>query len=267
MRDLKLAIYGCGKLADLIVDKMIAGYIPEYRLIGAYSRTTARAQKLSERVNSGPLGYSCKAVASLDELLELQPDYIIEAASPQALKEISLPALKQGVSLICLSIGAFADTDFYEETKEAAVDNNAKIHLVSGAIGGFDVLRTVSFMGDSKVSFTTEKGPRSLRNTEVYTPALEKEQQVVFKGTAEEAIALFPTKVNVAVAASLASVGPQKERVTITSTPDYVGDEHCIHIQNEQVDARLCIYSKTAEIAGWSVLSTLRNIVSPVVFG
>lgn len=267
MKTLKLALYGCGKLGELVVDKLIAGYVPEYALIGTYSRTINKAEKLAGQINSSPLKYSCKAVETLDELLELQPDYIIESASPQALKELSLPALKQGISLICLSIGAFADTPFYEEVKETAAANNAKIHLVSGAIGGFDVLRTASFMGNSKVSFTTEKGPRSLRNTEVYTPALEKEQKVVFKGTAEEAIALFPTKVNVAVAASLASVGPQKEQVSITSTPDYIGDEHCIYIQNDQVDARLCIYSKTAEIAGWSVLSTLRNIVSPVVFG
>ena len=34
------------------------------------------------------------------------------------------------------------------------------------------------------------------------------EQRKVFEGNAQEAIALFPTSVNVAVAASLASVGP-----------------------------------------------------------
>ena len=56
-----------------------------------------------------------------------------------------------------LSIGALADTAFYEEVKQTAAENHTRVHLVSGAIGGFDVLRTVSLMGDCSASFDTEK--------------------------------------------------------------------------------------------------------------
>src|SRR5690606_16685192 len=140
-------------------------------------------------------------------------------AAPASLRELALPALKNSSSLVVLSIGALADADFYEKVKETAREHNTRVHLVSGSIGGFDVLRTVSLMGDSKASFATEKGPNSLKNTPIYEDSLQTEKQIVFEGNASEAIGLFPTKVNVAVAASLASVGPTDMQVSVTSIP------------------------------------------------
>jgi aspartate dehydrogenase len=195
-----------------------------------------------------------------------RPDYIVETASPAAFREIALPALKSGSSIVTLSIGALADADFYKEVQQAALDNNTRVHLASGAIGGFDVLRTVSLMEECTVTFQTEKGPHSLKNTEVYDQALQTEQREVFSGDAKEAIALFPTRVNVAVAAALASLGPENLTVSINSTPGFVGDDHRIEIKSEQIHTVIDVYSRTAQIAGWSVVNTLRNIVSPIVF-
>src|SRR5690554_1966516 len=182
------------------------------------------------------------------------------------MKELALPALQNGSSIVTLSIGVFSDEEFYAEVKEAARSNNVRVHLVSGAIGGFDVLRTVSLMGACQASIATEKGPDSLKGTAVYADSLQQEPREVFRDNAKEAIALFPTRVNVAVAAALASVGPEQLTASVTSTPGYVGDEHCIEIKSDQVHARIDIYSKTSEIAGWSLVNTLRNITSPIVF-
>jgi aspartate dehydrogenase len=55
-------------------------------------------------------------------------------------------------------------------------------------------------------------------------------------------------------------------KVSMTSTPGFVGDNHRIEIKNDQVHAVIDVYSKTAQIAGWSVVNTLRNITSPIVF-
>ena len=71
---------------------------------------------------------------------------------------------------------------------------------------------------------------------------------------------------NVSVAASLASVGPDAMQVTIQSTPGFVGDTQKVEIRNDQVHAVVEVYSATPEIAGWSVVNTLINITSPVVF-
>jgi len=266
MRTYTFAIAGCGKLAHLIVDALLKGLLPQYQLIASYSRTFDKAQQIADKVDPKKEGYACKACRSFDELLQLQPDYIVEAASPSAFKEWALPALSQGASLITLSIGALADADFYKRVMQAASDNNARVHLASGAIGGFDVLRTVSLMEQSEVTFTTQKSPHSLKGTSVYNDALQSEQSEVFAGNASEAIALFPTRVNVAVAAALASVGPENLKVSINSIPDFVGDDHRIELKSEQVHAVVDIYSKTSQIAGWSVVNTMRNIVSPIVF-
>jgi len=266
MEKKKLAIVGSGLLAEIVVDAWLNGLLPDYRIIGLYSRTEENTQKLADKANQSGADNTCSSCLSLQELLDLKPDYIVESASPAAMKELALPALQNGSSIVSLSIGAFADEAFYEEVKEAARRNNVRVHLVSGAIGGFDVLRTLSLMGDCEVSIATEKGPNSLKGTAVYDEALQAEKREVFVGNAKEAIALFPTKVNVAVAASLASVGPMDMKVSVISSPGFVGDDHRIEIKSDQIHAVVDVYSKTAEIAGWSVVNTLRNITSPIVF-
>lgn len=262
----KLAIVGCGKLSDIVVDALLEGLLEDYTLVGCYSRTFEKAENMAARVNGREATPHCTPCDSIAKLLALGPDYIVESASPAALRELALPALKNGSSILTLSIGALADGDFLEQVQETARENGSRVHLVSGAIGGFDVLGTAALMGGCEVSFDTEKGPRSLRDSPVYETALETQRKKVFQGNAKEAIALFPTKVNVAVAAALASVGPEKTRVSVTSLPDYIGDRHRIDIKNEEVHAILDIYSKTAKIAGWSVVYALRNLGLPLVF-
>jgi aspartate dehydrogenase len=266
MKTYTLAIAGCGKLAHIVVDALLKNFLPNYKLIGSYSRTFDKAKEISNKINNSNAGYACKTCNTFDDLLSLKPDYIIETASPTAFKEWALPALKNGSCIVTLSIGALADEKFYQMVEKTALENNVRVHLASGAIGGFDVLRTVSLMEESEVTFTTEKGPNSLKNSAVYSENLQTEKQTVFNGNAKEAIALFPTKVNVAVAASLASVGPENTKVSIHSSPNFVGDNHRIEITSKQVHGVIEIYSKTAQIAGWSVVNTLRNIVSPIVF-
>lgn len=266
MRTHTFAIAGCGKLAHIIVEALLEDLLPNYKLIGSYSRTFEKAQDIANKIDTSNRGYSCKPCHSFEGLLQLKPDYIVETASPIALRELALPALKNGASIVTLSIGAFADADFYKAVQQTALENNTRIHLASGAIGGFDLMRTVALMEQCTVTFRTEKGPNSLKNTEVYEETLQTEKREVFKGDAKEAIALFPTRVNVAVAAALASVGPENLKVSVNSIPGFVGDDHRIEIKSEQIRAVVDVYSKTAQIAGWSVVNTLRNIVSPIAF-
>ena len=121
-------------------------------------------------------------------------------------------------------------------------------------------------MGNASARFFSEKGPNALKGTAVYDETLQTEQRIVFSGNATEAIGMFPTKVNVAVAASLASVGPENMQVSIQSTPGFVGDTQKVEIKNDQVHAVVEVYSATSDIAGWSVVNTLINITSPIVF-
>ncbi|MFR4977995.1 MAG: aspartate dehydrogenase domain-containing protein, partial [Butyricicoccus sp.] len=183
-----------------------------------------------------------------------------------AVREIAVKALSAGSNLIVLSIGAFADTDFYEQVKKTAAAHGTRVYIASGAVGGFDVLRTVSLMGKAVSGIETHKGPASLQGTPLFSEQLDTQETEVFAGSAKDAIALLPTKVNVAVAASLATTGPENTEVHITSVPAFVGDDHKITAEIEGVRAVVDIYSSTSAIAGWSVVAVLQNIVSPIVF-
>ena len=65
------------------------------------------------------------------------------------MKDFAIKALGNGISIIPLSIGAFADKAFYDEAMDAAGKSGARILIPSGAVGGFDVLRTISLMAEA----------------------------------------------------------------------------------------------------------------------
>lgn len=261
MEKLKLGILGSGYLGGIIADAWKNGYLEEYELVGIAGRNADHTKALAERVG-------CEACEDVAGLLYLKPDYIAEAASVTAVKNVAEKALGQGTSLIVLSIGAFADKEFFERVKKTAAEHGTKVHIASGAVGGFDVLRTVALMGEAVSGIETRKGPKSLQNTPLFKEQLmtDSESTQVFDGNAKEAIALLPTKVNVAVAASLATVGPEHTKVAIHSIPGFVGDDHKITAEIDGVKAVVDIYSSTSAIAGWSVVAALQNIVSPIVF-
>ncbi len=262
----RLAIVGCGFLGNIIAEACIKGLLEGYELVGAVSRDPEKAERLTARAGGRP----CR---SMEELFALQPDFLVETASVQTVKDVAVEALRRGISLVPLSIGAFADAAFYEEVKAAANAGGAKVHIPAGAVGGFDVLQTVALMAQAegkeiRAGIETRKGPASLQNTPLFREEMmtEEADRQVFFGTASEAIALLPTKVNVAVASGLATIGPEQATARITSVPGMAGDDHKITAEIDGVKAVVDIYSRTSSIAGWSVVALLRNLDSPVVF-
>lgn len=266
MEQKKLALAGCGFLGNIIADAYAAGLLEGYRLVGAFGRTEEKVAAIAEKTG-------CKACASLEELLLLDPDYVVEAASVELARKMALAVLNSGANLVLLSIGALADSRFRADVEDTARENGVKVHIASGAVGGFDVLRTVSLMAqaqklDETAGIVTHKGPQSLQGTPVFRDSLltDTEESCVLSGTAAEAIAVLPTKVNVAVAASLATTGPDSATAKIFSMPGFTGDDHMITAEIDGVKATVDIYSRTAAIAGWSVVALLRNLASPIMF-
>ncbi len=157
-------------LGNIVADAWKKGLLEDYELVGVTSRTFASAEKTAASVG-------CAACADVDALLALEPEYIVEAASVEAVRAMAVPVLRRGVNLVVLSIGAFADLAFYEEVKQAAREGGAKVHLASGAIGGFDVLQTVTLMAealklDEKAGIETHTGAKGFRNTPVWADHL-----------------------------------------------------------------------------------------------
>ena len=258
------AIAGCGFLGNIVADAYCMGLLSEYELIGVLSRTMEDAVITSQKAD-------CAVCADIDAMLAMKPDYIVETASVEWVRENAEKVLRAGVNLVLISIGAFADQDLYARAKQAAIEGNAKIHLASGAIGGFDVLQTVTLMAQAQnlaetAGIETHTGCRGFMPTPVWEDALLTEQKTVFTGNAKQAIATVPRRVNVAVATSLATTGPDTTGVIMHSVPNWQGDDHKITAEIDGVKAVVDIYSRTSSIAGWSVVALLRNLASPVCF-
>ncbi|MDU4962218.1 MAG: aspartate dehydrogenase domain-containing protein [Sporomusaceae bacterium] len=261
MEKLKLALIGCGYLNEIVAQALRDGYLPEYELTAVMARDYDNAKRFAER-------FGCRACADSNELLALKPDFTAEAASVKAVQEYGEAILRGGSNLVVLSIGAFADQAFYERIKAVAAGSRRRVYIASGAVGGFDVLRTAALMSPVRASISACKSAASLRHTPLFQEDLLalSEPRQVFSGTTKEAIAILPTKVNVAIATALASAGPERTAMDIQVVPGFAGDEYTIKIEGDEVRAELDIYSRTSAIAAWSVVEVLQNAVAPIVF-
>ena len=101
-----------------------------------------------------------------------------------------------------------------------------------------------------------------------------KEPLRVFAGSAREAIKGFPANVNVAVALSLAGIGPDRTQVEIWADPGVTRNTHTIIVTSDASDLTMTIENvpslenpRTGRITGLSVLAALRRLTAPLVIG
>ncbi len=268
MKKYKLAIIGSGSLGS-IIGKIVSRDLSEkYEILGVLSGKIENAIKLADEIG-------CKAYKTLNEIIDDKPDYVIEAASPDVFKDIGVEILANGIHLIPLSAGALADKEFYNNVKETALENNSRVHIPTGAVGGFDVLRASVLMEDVEVSITTEKSPRSLNGAPFLKGRKLSEEKVeeVFRGFAMEAIEHFPENVNVAVSTALATTGVENTKVSIHSIPGLKSNKHKIELAGETINVTIKIETtpskdnpKSSTLAAYSVIGLLKNLVAPITF-
>jgi len=266
MEKKRLAIVGCGYLGNIVTFACCQGLLPEYELVGVMGRNEEHAAFMAQKGN-------CPVCKNLEELLDKKPDYVVETASVQMVKDMAEFVLSHGANLVVLSIGAFADKEFYQRVQDVARTHGTKVHIASGAIGGFDVLRTISLMeaADGRLvqaKMVTEKGPDSLKHSPLFHEKLMENEGAteVFSGSTKDAIAILPTHVNVSVAASLATSGTEHLDFHIFSVLGMAGDDHKIMVEGDGLKATVDVYSRVSDIAGWSVVALLQNLVSPIMF-
>lgn len=267
----KLGIIGYGALGKILCEG-IRTHLPEdYRITGILEQADA----LKEEIRAA--GY--RACDSFEELVdgpeETRPDMVIEIAGVPVVKLYSTEILKRGISLVIVSIGALADAALWAEIQRSAKEHHTKVYLPSGAVGGFDILRTIHEMGGAEAEILNLKAPRSLNGAPYLNGRIlsEEQEENVFEGNALEAIAGFPKNVNVAVSSGLASVGVENMGVKIRSIPGLEDNIHAITCQNDSVKAEITITSKpdpvnpkSSIVTAWSVVAMLRNLASPVEF-
>ncbi len=185
---MKVGIIGCGAIANIITTSIV----PEENDIEIayfFDKDIERAENLASLADG-------VAVLDFDDMLD-KVDLILECAAPVSVKEYAPKVLSHGIDMIVMSIGALMDNEFYKELESLAKQNNAKIHLPSGAIVGLDGIKAVAKFGLKEVSLVTRKSPKSLGKD------IDSEE-VLFEGKASQAVKEFPLNINVAATISIA---------------------------------------------------------------
>ena len=240
----KVGIIGCGAIGTLIAESVEKRIIECDELI-LYDSNAESSEKLR-----GSLHFPAKIVKSLDEMLRLEPTVIVEAASQQAAKEYMPKVLAENVDLIVMSVGALLSLK---------VKSN-KIHVPSGAIGGLDALSSASLAGINEALLTTRKSPAILDLD-------NREEKVVYEGSAEEAVRRFPREMNVAATLALA-VGSEKVKVKVVSDPRVNKNVHEVTVKWKHGDMFLKFSNdphpsnpKTSALAAWSAIRLLKDLL------
>ncbi len=262
-----IGVIGCGALGTIFVRNMQKVLGESYEILGVLDVHKESSERLASEAG-------CRSYSSIVELLDDNPDYVVEIAGVPAVKAYAEQVLSLGKQLVIVSVGSLADDELKERLFQTAKEHGGRIYIPNGAVGGFDLLQTYSLMGPSRVSIESRKAPRSLNGAPGLNGRIlsEEREELVFEGNVKDAIKGFPKNVNVAVATSIASSNPDVS-VRITSVPGLGENSHHIHIQNEIARAEISVYSKpdpanprSSTSAAWSVIALFRDLASPVSY-
>jgi aspartate dehydrogenase len=268
-KGVKLAIAGLGAIGLAVARAIDAGTVPGVRLVAVSARDHAKARKAIGGFRSKP------RLAGLAELAE-EADVVVECLPAQRFAAVAYPTIERGRIFMPLSVGALID---HMALIKRARATGARIVVPTGALLGLDAVRAASEGRIASVRIVTRKPPAGLAGAPLLTArgiVLDglKEPLKVFEGSAREAIAGFPANVNVAVALSLAGIGPDATRAEIWADPSVTRNTHTILVKSDSSDLTMTIENipseenpRTGKITALSVLAALRRLVAPLVVG
>jgi aspartate dehydrogenase len=266
---LKLGIAGLGAIGKAVVRAVDGGAVPGIRLAAVSVRDRAKARQALAGLGAPP------QIVSLAELADAA-DIVVECLPSQHFAAVAGPAIERGRTFVPLSVGALID---HMALVERARETGARILVPTGALLGLDAVRAAAEGRIASVKIVTRKPPAGLAGAPLLVAGgITLEDLVgplrVFEGSAREAIAGFPANVNVAVALSLAGVGPDETRAEIWADPGVTRNTHTITVKSDSADLTMTIENipsqenpRTGRITALSVLALLRRLTAPLVLG
>lgn len=262
---MNIGLIGKGALGTFLLEKInVDQLIPGCRITAIIDEREHAHNDLARIAHD----YECVPFDSMDAFLDSTIDLVVECANIDVVRKYGEAILKRK-SLLLISIGAFSDVVLKERMEKIALEKSHQIYLPSGAIGGLDIIKAANFTGAlDHVTLTTRKPAHSLTSVQL------EEEQVIFQGSAKEAIHKFPKNANVAIALSLAGLGIEKTNVTIIADPYSKKNVHHIHASGSFGDYEGTIMNnpspenpKTSYVTGLSILATLKNVHEPIKIG
>lgn len=266
---MKLAVGGLGAIGLDVARRVDAGAVPGVVLVAVAARDQEKARKTAAELRSRPLVVDLRGLAEA-------ADVVIECLPSAHFGQIAEPAIAAGRIFMPLSVGALLD---HMHLIERARATGAQIIVPTGALLGLDAVRAAAVGTIASATIITRKPPAGLAGAPHLVKqgiSLEglKEPLRVFAGSAREAIAGFPANVNVAVALSLAGIGPDRTRIEIWADPGVSRNTHTIVVQSDSADLTMTIENipsqenpRTGRITALSVIACLQRLTSPLVVG
>ena len=265
----RLAIAGLGAIGLAVARRIDTGAVPGMSLVAVSARDRSRARDAVAGFKSPP------PVLDLAHLADAA-DVVVECLPSQHFAEVAAPAVERGRIFMPLSVGALLN---HMPLVERARQTGARIVVPTGALLGLDAVRAAAEGNMRSVTLETRKPPAGLAGAPllvqrgISVEGLEK-PLLVFEGSAREAIAGFPANVNVAVALSLAGIGPDRTRVEIWADPGVTRNTHKVIVKSDSSDLTMTIENipsrenpRTGAITALSVLAALRRLTAPLVVG
>ncbi|MEE8224061.1 MAG: aspartate dehydrogenase [Alphaproteobacteria bacterium] len=265
---MNIAIVGLGSIGTTLVRKFAQGGIPGANLCAVVVRNREKAWAVLKDIGVDvPL-------LELSQLAEVA-DLVVECAPAEMLPEIARPVLGAGKKIMVLSCGALLD---HPELIDLAEQTGGQIIIPTGALIGLDAVSAAAEGKIRSVRMITRKPIEGLKGA----PYLNEngidiegisEPMRVFQGTARQAAKGFPANLNVAVALSLAGIGPDKTVLEIWADPTATRNTHKIVVESDAASFEMSIENipsenpKTGRITALSVIAAIRKLTAPLRVG
>ena len=188
----------------------------------------------------------------------------------------SLEALDSArVTLMPEFTGALLDHSVLIDT---ARQHGGQIVVPTGALIGLDAVTAAAEGKINSVRMVTRKPVKGLAGAPYLLQNNIKIEDItaptkIFDGTAREAAKGFPANLNVAVALSLAGIGPDLTRLEIWADPALTRNHHRIEVDADSASFSMAIENipsdnpKTGRITALSVIAYLRKRRAPLRVG
>ncbi|HEX6294297.1 MAG TPA: aspartate dehydrogenase [Nitrososphaeraceae archaeon] len=268
-----ISIIGCGAIGSevaLFVDRMM---IENVTISSFLDIKPENAEILKSKLsNNNPIVFNNFSDYIKSDTLK-DVDLVVEAASQNALTSYLNPIILLKKDILVMSVGAFANPDFFSQVIKNVEKNDINLYVPSGAIAGIDAIKSVR-NSISYVTLTTTKNPDSLKDSPFFkktnlTLDSIKKRTLIFEGSAIEAVQNFPANINVAALLGLASIGVEKTKVNVIADPSLRINKHEIKVIGKFGELIVRVKNvpsvtnpKTSYLAILSVIELLRSITT-----
>jgi aspartate dehydrogenase len=257
--DQRVAVVGLGSIGRKVVEALDQG-IDGLVLAAVSVQDPAKHRDFLAGLKKPP------AIVPIDGLADIA-DMVIECAPAKLVRSIVAPFVSRGKTAVVLSAGALLVN---EDLIELAKLHDGQIVVPTGALIGLDAMTAAAEGKILSVRMVTRKPVKGL----IGAPYLVEhnidiehitEPLRVFEGTAREAAKGFPANLNVAVALSLAGLGPDRTRLEIWADPTVTRNVHRMEVDSDSARFSMTIENipsenpKTGRITALSVIAYLRK--------